>query len=277
MSSLTTTAHSRLLNARQAMLAARDLIEGTANWRTWYVLGISEVRHRYRRSVLGPFWITISLGIQALIMGFLLSFLFKVEMSRFLPFLCIGLVTWAFISSSVIEGANGFISQSSLILQVKRPLWTFVMLVLWRNALIYLHTIVVFVVAALAYGLLPTEKYLLIPFGLALLVLNAGWMALIAGLLSARFRDVPLLIQNAMNVLVWLTPIYYQRAQLGEHASMIIALNPLTHVVEVARAPFLNEVPPASTWLIAVAVAVVGWAVAFALLVRTRARVPFWL
>jgi lipopolysaccharide transport system permease protein len=102
-------------------------------------------------------------------------------------------------------------------------------------------------------------------------------MTLAAALISARFRDVPLLIQNAFNVLLWLTPVYYQPEQLGSRTRLIIELNPLTYVLEVARAPFLNNVPSLSTWLAAAAVALFGWLLAFALFVRVRSRVPFWL
>jgi len=262
---------------RQITLAFKDVIEGTCNWRPWYLLGLSELRQRYRRSMLGPFWMTLTMGIQALIMGFLFSILFNMELGRFLPYLCIGIVTWTFLANSVNEGANCFISQSSVILQAKRPLWMYIMLVLWRNAILYCHTIVVFVLAAFAYAIYPSEKYLLVPLGLAVLVVNAGWMALVAGILSARFRDVPLLIQNAFSVLLWLTPVYYRPEQLAGRIRTVIELNPLTHIIEVARAPFLNEVPHASTWVVALSITALGWALAFALLVRARARVPYWL
>lgn len=262
---------------RQVSLAIKDLVDGIRYWRVWYVLGLSEVRQRYRRSMLGPFWVTLSMGIQAMVMGFLLTFLFGLDLGRYLPFLCISLVTWTFLSGAINEGANSFILMSSVILQVKRPLSTYVMLVLWRNAIIYAHTIVVFVLAALAFEIRPTLVSLLIPVGLGLLILNTSWMALAAGLLSARFRDVPMLIQNAFNVLLWLTPVYYQPEQLPARARIVIDVNPLTYVLEVARAPFLNDVPSFSTWLIALGITFLGWLMAFALFVRVRARVPFWL
>jgi lipopolysaccharide transport system permease protein len=262
---------------RDITLALTDLVDGTRVWRPWYMLGVAELRQRYRRSTLGPLWVTISMGIQALIMGFLLSFLFNIDIGRYLPFLCIGLVTWTYISNGVNDAANCFITQGPVILQVKRPLWTYVMLVLWRNALIYAHTIVIFATAAVVYGIFPTQKYLLIPLGLGLLLVNVGWMALIAAILSARFRDVPLLLQNAFNVLLWLTPVFYHPDQLGPRARTIIELNPLTHILEVARAPFLNEVPPLSTWGIVMAITILGWLAAFALFARCRARVPYWL
>jgi ABC-type polysaccharide/polyol phosphate export permease len=227
--------------------------------------------------MLGPFWVTISMGVQALIMGFLFSFLLGIEIGRFLPYLCAGIVTWTFIANGVNDGANCFIAQSATILQVKRPLWMYVMLVLWRNAIIYAHTIVIFVVAAVAYQVFPTAKYLLIPLGLLVLVVNVGWMALAVGIVSARFRDVPLLLQNAFNALLWLTPVFYRPEQLGPDARVIVDLNPFTYILGVARMPLLNEVPPASVWAAAIGTAVFGWLLAFALLVRCRTRVPYWL
>jgi ABC-type polysaccharide/polyol phosphate export permease len=262
---------------RQLRLAVRDIVQGTLNWTPWYVLGISEMRHRYRRSAIGPFWITVTMGIQAFVMGVLLSFLFKTDVQKFLPFVCVSLVTWTFISICLNEGASAFISMSSAILQVHRPLWTYVMLVLWRNALIYVHTIVVFFVPAFAMGIYPSWTYVLIPLGLAVLVLNAGWMALAVGTISARFRDVPLIISNALNVLVWLTPVYYQPEQLGANTRAILSLNPLTSIIDVARGPFLNQVPAMSSWLTAIGVAFFGWMLAIGLFARTRARVPFWI
>lgn len=263
---------------RQFRLALEDLVAGTMNWRIWYVLGLSEVRHRYRRSLLGPFWVTLSMAIQAMVMGFLLAFLFRIDVGRYLPFLCISLVTWTFLSISINEGANCFIQQGPTILQIKRPYWTYMLLVLWRNAIIYAHTVVIFAIAAVIFGIVPGPSYLLIPAGLVVLAVNAGWMALAAGILSARFRDVPLLIQNAFNVLLWLTPVFYHPDQLGGGVSrLLIDLNPLTYLMEVARAPFMNETPSLWAWSVSIALAVVGWAMTFALFARARARIAYWL
>ena len=263
--------------ARSPSLALTDLIEGTLAWRIWYVMGVSELRQRYRRSTLGPLWVTMSLAVQAFVMGVLLSFLFQTDINRHLPYICISLVTWTFISGAINEGTSCFTGLSGTILQVRRPLSTYVALTLWRNALIYAHTIIVFIIIAVIFRIIPSTPYLLIPFGLTLLLLNMGWMVLTVGLISARFRDVPLLISNLFTILMWLTPVYYRPEQLDPSIRIIIELNPLTYVLDVARGPFLNEVPPLSTWLAVALMAVFGWVLAFALFVRTRARVPYWL
>ena len=258
-------------------LAVQDLVEGMRLWRVWYVLGLSEIRQRYRRSTLGPLWLSLSVGIQAFVMGFLLSFLFQTDINRQLPYICISLVVWTFIQGAINEGATCFITLASTILQVRRPLWTYISLTLWRNVIIFLHTIIVFVVAAMAFKVIPTGTYVYIPLGLALLLLNIGWMTLVAALVSTRFRDVPLLIGNLFSILIWLTPVYYTVDQLAPKMRAVIELNPLTHVLEVARSPFLNQMPSLSVWLTATAVAIFGWLMALAIFARTRARVPYWV
>jgi ABC-type polysaccharide/polyol phosphate export permease len=266
-----------LATRRQIVRAFQDLLEGTRNWRIWFVLGIAETRQRYRRSMLGPFWITIAVGLQAFVMGYLLSLLFQTSINRQLPFICIGLVTWTFVTGTVNEGANSFISMQSVILQVKRPLWTYVILMLWRNAIIYAHTIGIFFVVAFAFGIYPSMTYLLLPVSLALLVVNMGWIALAAGIVSTRYRDVPLLISNLFNILMWLTPVFYEIDMLGPRARFVIELNPLTAIIEIARAPYLNSVPSASVWISALALAAFGWLFAFGLFARSRSRIPYWL
>lgn len=257
--------------------AARDLIGGLREWNLWYVLGLAEMRQRYRRSVLGPFWITITVAIQAFTMGYLLSYLFNTEVNRQVPYICISLVTWTLITGSISDAATCFVNHSNNILQVKRPLTLYIMLLLWRNTIIYAHTVIVYFIVAPMFGIVPSAAYLYAPLGLALLLLNMGWVSLVVAISAARYRDLPLLITNLFTVLVWLTPVYYELSSLGPTGARLIGLNPLTHFMEIARAPFLNYVPPLSSWITVSLLAAVGWMVALALFARTRSRVPYWL
>ena len=50
------------------------------------MLGWQDIKQRYRRSVLGPIWITIATGTMAVALGGLYSKLFKLELSEHLPY-----------------------------------------------------------------------------------------------------------------------------------------------------------------------------------------------
>jgi len=254
-----------------------DITQAFINKSTWVILGISELQQRYRRSAIGPFWVTLSMGVQTLVTGVLLAYLFNQDVNRFLPFISISLILWTLFSSALNEGAVCFTGMSGIILQVNRPLFSYLLLIIWRNILVFLHTICIFLIAAFYFKIYPTSSYLLIPLGFSLFIVNISWMALLCGIISSRFRDMPPIIQNILNVLVWLTPIYYSINQVGNTTKLIINLNPITYIFEVARGPFLNSPPEFHVWLIAVLVALFGWILTLTIFAIFRNRIPYWL
>ncbi len=266
-----------IISRRSLKLALEDIVGGLQIWHLWYLLGLNEIRHRYRRSTIGPFWLTLSMGVQATVMGVLFGFLFQHNLDRFLPYLCISLVLWGFIQTSINEGSMAFIGATGLIMQVKRPLSVHIYQVLWRNLIIAAHTIVIFFVVGVIFSMFPTWHYMLVIPGLILMIFNVSWMAVGAAILSARFRDVPLIIQNTFTVLFWLTPVLYLPSQMKGKMQIVIQLNPFAHILEVVRAPLMQGVPSAANWLVTIAVGVIGWCLVLLLFARTRSRIPYWL
>lgn len=120
-------------------LALADLTEGLARWRLWGLLAWQDIKQRYRRSSLGPFWLTISMGVMIGTLGVLYGKLFKMAIQEYLPFLCLGLLTWTFISTSILEGCTVFIASESVIKQIKLPLSSHVYRLVWRNLIILGH------------------------------------------------------------------------------------------------------------------------------------------
>jgi lipopolysaccharide transport system permease protein len=98
----------------------------------------------------------------------------------------------------------------------------------------------------------------------------------VTAVLSARYRDIPVMIQNILNILFWFTPLMYFPEQLG-NKRFIVDYNPLSHMVALVREPLLGGTPSLNDWLIVLALAVFGWLGAFLFFARFRARVVYWL
>src|SRR5258708_1090810 len=98
-------------------VGARDIGEGLARWQLWSMLGWNDIHQRYRRSAIGPFWITISMAIFIVMLGFIYSKLFHQELAVFLPYIAMGLITWGFISGTTTEACNAFIDNVGIIKQ----------------------------------------------------------------------------------------------------------------------------------------------------------------
>ena len=256
---------------------SKDLYQGLVQARIWITLGKLELKQKYRRSMLGPLWVTLSMAIQIAISGFVFSYLFKTEIEKYLPYLCISLITWSFLVNSINEGAVSIINNSSLLLQVNRPYSAYIFLAIWRNVIIYFHMLAVYVIVAVAFSIKLNLNMLLIPFGLFLLFANIAWMVLILAIISSRFRDIPLIIQNGLNFLVWLTPIYYDKNQLGEKFNYILYMNPFAYLIEISRDPFLGRNVEINAWMFSGIFAVLGWTLAICLFNRYRAKIIFWI
>ncbi len=260
----------------QATLALHDLFQGARARYLWGRLGWQDIRRLYRRSVLGPFWLTISMGLLVAALGTLYGALWKVELADYAPFLALGFVVWTLISGVITEGCNAFINAEGIIKHVGLPFSVHVYRLLWRNLLVLCHNAVVFVIVAAIFGVWPGWAGLLAVPGLALLCINGIWAGLLLGIISARFRDVPPIVASVVRVLLFVTPIIWM-PELMPGRAFVLDLNPFYHLVEVVRAPLLGQVPGLVSWLAVLGITLGGWIVAFEFFRRYRWRIAYWV
>lgn len=283
--------------------AFADLRDGFSQRELWGHLGWQDIRQRYRRSVLGPLWITISMGIMAVGLGLLYAQLLGMQVSTFLPYITTGFIVWNFLIGCLTEGTDTFTSNEGLIKQLPAPLTVYVLRTIWRQTLLFLHNLVIyFVVIAIFWEALTTDGYqltdggipqpgldasalLAIP-GFMLLAINAGWVVLLFGIVSTRIRDIPQVIHSLTTLLLFMTPIVWTTDVLQARfangqgvgaLSLVYQLNPLYHYIQVVRAPLIGNAISPWSWVVVCGCTVVGWAVALAILRNYRSRVSYWV
>lgn len=264
------------LSRRQIQRAIDDLLTGLRRYPLWGMIGFHEMRQRYRRSFLGPFWITISMGVMVLALGLLYGKIFNQDLSLYLPFLSAGFVVWGLLSQLILEGSQAFISSEGMMRQLAAPVSLYVYRVVWTNLLIFAHNIWVFVGVALWFGVdIGWSSLLAIP-GLAVLLVNGVWAGLLFGLLSARFRDVPLILGSVVQVMFFITPVIWRPSMLPDRA-LLLDLNPFYHLIEIVRAPMLGMPPQWENWVAALLITLAGWAATLVLFATYRWRIAYWV
>jgi ABC-2 type transport system permease protein len=269
-------------DSRTFKRAIKDLTDGaTVHRELWIELGWQDIKQRYRRSVIGPFWITIATGVTAGALALLWSVLLHANVRELLPQLTVGFILWSFIQNSIIDGSEVFIENEGLIKQLPAPLSVHVYRLVWRqliflahNAIIYVVVIAVFPPAHWSWSQLSA-----IP-AIALLVINAGWVAMFFGILATRFRDIAPLLTALVQLLFYVTPVVWtlntvpggnsQRAQL-------VKLNPLYHYLEIVRGPLTGKPFEPMHWYVVLGCTVVGWAATLVLMRQFRSRVAYWV
>jgi ABC-type polysaccharide/polyol phosphate export permease len=260
----------------QGTLAVLDVVDGARLWYVWGTLAWHDIRQRYRRSKIGPFWLTISMSVMIGAFGGLYAGLFRTDVVQYLPHVAVGFVVWGFVSGLTNDGCNAFIESQGSIKQVRLPLSVYVYRVVWRNLIIFCHNALIVVVVLLVFAIRPGWIALLAVPAIAVLCLNGVWAGLLLGLLSARFRDVPQIVASALQVVFFLTPIIWQPELLPDRA-LVLRFNPFFYALELVRAPLLGAMPPLLSWLVVLAATGAGTAIALAMYARYRRRIAYWI
>jgi ABC-type polysaccharide/polyol phosphate export permease len=257
--------------------ALDDLSRGLQQWLLWMTLGWLDVKQRYRRSMVGPFWITISMLVLVFSLGVIYAGIFRQEIHSFLPYLAAGFIVWNFISTTVTESTTTFVNAEGLIKQGGMPLSLHVFRTIFRNFIVSAHNLTVMLLIYIWQPSLLSWNLLLAIPGLALLIVNFVWISIIVGVLCTRFRDLPPIVSNLLQILVFISPIMYKPESLPPELGFIVRLNPLYYFIDVVRSPLLGLAPSFRTYLVLAASTVVGSLIAFYCLVRTRHRVAYWV
>jgi ABC-type polysaccharide/polyol phosphate export permease len=259
-----------------ASVAWDDIWQGLRKSWFWGALALQDIRLRYRGSIIGPFWMTLSMAIMIAAMGFLYSKLFNQDITTYLPFLTTGLIVWNFISTQINESCQTFIGAQSLIQSVALPYSIHAYRQVTRGLITLAHNLVIVPIVLIFFHVpLSWHIFEALP-AFVLLCINCVWIALVLGMISARFRDVPLIVQNFVTIIFLVTPIFFPPSALGSWQE-IAQLNPLFAAVDILRAPLLGQAASAFSWPIMLAVTGIGSALAFFFFARFSSRIAYWV
>jgi len=256
--------------------ALADIAQGVSSIHVWPMLGWLEIKQRYRRSLLGPFWVTISTATLIGGMGPLYGTLLGQKLATYFPHLAVSYIVWMLMASLMNDACTTFTIAEGLIKQIRMPLSIHVLRMVWRNFIIFLHQIPI-VVAVLYFYPPPLHAgLLLVPVALLAIAVNALWMGLLLGMLCARFRDIPQIVASVVQVMFFLTPVLYHAGSLGRF-DWAAKWNPLNHLLEIVRAPLLGHPVPYQSWAAVAILTCAGYAFAITVFARYRSRVAYWV
>lgn len=258
-------------------VALSDILNSLKRADLWLFLGWHDVRQRYRRSLLGPFWITLASAVMIGFMTLVYSTLFRQDVRTFMPLAATGLTIWSFIAACIIEGSNVFISSSATIKQIPAPLPLHVFRLIWQQIIYLLHNSTV-IILVMIFAQVPVNfaTLFVIP-GLVLVVLNLTWIVIFLGSVSARFRDVPVIVATFIPAVFLGTPVFWQVSFLPAGRRWVAYANPFTYLVEIVRIPILGTVPSLRIWAVCIVIAIIGWFLALTQYSRARSQLAYWI
>ena len=164
------------------------------------------------------------------------------EAREFVPYLTLGLISWNYLTNSIIDGGNAFINSEGYIKQISLPIYVYIFRSFVSIGLTTLITFCAFVIVAVIYPVpIGWGTWFVIP-GVLIMMTTSLLLITIFAHLNARFRDVAHTVAVGMQVLFYVTPVIFPAKLLLDRGNMryVIELNPMYHLLEVVRRPLLT-------------------------------------
>jgi lipopolysaccharide transport system permease protein len=260
------------------LITLQDFYDGWRMRGIWLRAAYLDVKRRYLRTVIGPFWATGHIAVYIIAVGYVFSSVLDTERATYIPFLATGFIPWMLIYSMLQDSGSAFTSASSMRQQLAFPYSFFIYMLVWRNLIVHIHNYALYLLVSLVYGFTINWTILLLIPGYLLVLCNILWIAAVISTVAARYRDVQQLVAALIQVMVFVTPIFFAPEKLTPlQRTYILWPNLLYHLVVVIRAPLLGQVPPLSSYAVLVFSAVAGWAFALWFFGKYRSRIIFWI
>jgi ABC-type polysaccharide/polyol phosphate export permease len=262
----------------QFQAATSDLREGLRRWRSWTYLSVENVKNRYRRTVLGPWWLTLQMGIFVTGISIVFGHLLNRGLREFVPYVAVGYIAFSLLVGLTSAAARVFVGGSSTLKSTRQPLSNLVLRDVGVEFIHFGHNIVLYLVFLVA-GLVPLSPKILIAVPVAALIaVNGLFVGLWLGIAVARFRDVQPFIDSVLGVIIFFTPVFYSLSNLSS-GIQIVALkwNPFTYLIEALRAPLIGAPLLPFYYVGTAVVTLVNVALGIVVFTRARSRLPYWV
>lgn len=238
--------------------------------------GWDDVRQQYKRTFLGPIWLTFSTCAWIFAMALVMASLFNQSIGTFLPHTAAGMFVWTFFALSILDGSTVFVYAAPMINSTRLPLFFYPLRALIRYVILYAHYLLVCVLLMVIIGHPPGIMALLAIPALLIHVITAFGIILIMGLVNTRYRDLGPIAGVMCQLTPLITPIAWQRDMLKKY-TWIADANPFYHLIEIVRAPLVGQVPTTLSYTVSIATMLTAITLGLMVYRRARYHVIFWV
>jgi len=262
----------------QSQAAVSDIEEGLRRWRSWSYLSVENVKNRYRRTVFGPWWLTLQMVILVVGISIVFGQLLNTDLKTFVPYVGLGYIAFSLLSGLTSTGAVVFIAGSSTLKSTRQPLSNLVLRDVGVEFINFAHNMVIYLVF-LMIGIVPLSPKIPIALLVAVVIAANGlFLGLWLGIAVARFRDLQPFINSILGVAIFFCPVFYHLDSLSSSIqNVLLFLNPFTYLILAFRTPLLGEPLRLSYYVGTAIVTVINVALGLAVFTRARSRLPYWV
>jgi lipopolysaccharide transport system permease protein len=235
---------TQVLELTSAPATRRQLLSDIADHRE--VLGAlarKDFQTRYKRATLGILWAVAVPVLQAAVMAVVFSKLIRFDTAGgYAPFVMSGVVMWTFFAATLTVASTAVVDNASLTEKVWFPRAVLPIVPALSNLVGFLISYTVVVLLLPAFDVDIRARLLVSIPAIALLLAFTIALSLVLAAMHVYFRDVRYIVQAALLVWMYVTPVIYPQSLLGRW-SWLLDFNPLTGIVDLFRLATIGTAP----------------------------------
>ncbi|HJY98757.1 MAG TPA: ABC transporter permease [Patescibacteria group bacterium] len=210
----------------------------------FYIFAWRDIKVRYKQTILGAGWAILQPVFSTFIFTVFFGDLVKISTGK-LPyplFVLIGLVFWGFFSGILSHASASLIENEGIVKKIYFPREILPLSTIGANLVDFTISSLLLIGVAAYFGFYPNLLLLAMTLlGLVIGILGAGGLGLLLSSFNIKYRDVRYILPFFIQMLVFLTPVIYPTTIMRPSFRYLIALNPMTGVIEAARTIFAGE------------------------------------
>ena len=255
-----------------------DIIAGLRKLNVAVWLASEDMRARYTRTALGPWWNVLSTVVFVLALGITFGALFGQPLQTFLPYLAGSIACWNFMNGIVQDGPSILVRSNNIIQAYPLPLSTQIFRSVADKSMLMGHFLLVYAGLAI-YLKVPVSLVTSLMFvpAAALYIITAVGVSLAFGVLGARFRDLGPALVTVMSMAFLLTPVFWQKVALRPEQHWITDFNPFFHLLEIGRQPLLGNFAAPEHWIASIGIAAFSLISGALIFATMRRKIYYWL
>jgi ABC-type polysaccharide/polyol phosphate export permease len=253
-----------------------DFKRGLDLYYVWAHQAYHDITAKYKRTVLGSFWIAGSMLVTSFSFAIIFGQLFHLSLQDALPYTMAGILVFGLVAFIFGEGAEMFLGSGGIIKNHAYPFTFYAFHTVCKNFFLFLHNLVVYFVVMATINALVIPNWTILP-GIAICLIFMFTWGMLLGMLASRFRDMRFMLAYMGQIFSILTPIFWRTDGLHGAVLTAVNLNPMYVMIQIVREPLLGIMPSATMWNVALGYTGLGILLWLFFFSAYRRRIPFWV
>ena len=252
-----------------------DFYNGFKKKHVWLNIAKTEIKFKFKRTKLGPLWITIGTAIFIVVLSIITGAFFADDLDVRVPYITTGLIIWSLIFSCINESSGVFSGRVGLIQNIPMEKSILIYVMLSKSVITFLFNFILYIICLIFFKINIGLNSLYFILGFLILVLSLFFLSSIISILTTRFRDLAPITSSILTVLFFLTPIWWNVEYFPDRA-VFAKFNIFYHYLEITRRPLLGEFASLNSWIITLITLIILAVFASILLKRKKNKIAYW-